>query len=77
MTGPEKRLLWRSIKGLTEMIPSGSIPRVVASIVRCLKKGLVLGIEAERAGYQEMVRRWGRPATDSSSFVADHFRPAV
>jgi len=57
MTGPEKRLLWRSIKGLTEMIPSGSISRVVASIVRCLKKGLALEIEAERAGYQKMLRK--------------------
>jgi len=52
MTGPEKRLLWRNIKGLTEMITSGSTSRVVASIVRCLKKGLALGIEAERAVYQ-------------------------
>ena len=55
MTGLEKRLLWRSIKGLTEMIPSGSISRVLASIVRCLKKGLALGIEAERVGYQAML----------------------
>lgn len=60
MTGPEKRLLRRNIKGLTEMIPSWSISRVVASIVRCLKKGLALGIEAERAGYQEMLQKVSR-----------------
>ena len=60
MTGPEKRLLWRNIKGLTEMITSGSTSRVVASIVRCLKKGLALGIEAERAGYQAMLQKVSR-----------------
>ncbi len=52
MTWPEKRLLWRNLKGWIEMILSGSISRVLASIVRCLKKGLALGIEAESLGVQ-------------------------
>ncbi len=59
MTGLEKRLLWRSIKDLTEMIPPGSISMVLALIVRCLKKGLALGIEAEGAVYQEMLEKMG------------------
>jgi hypothetical protein len=42
------------------MILSGSISRVLASIVRCLKKGLALGIEAERAGYQAMLQKVSR-----------------
>jgi hypothetical protein len=57
MTWPEKRLLWRNLKGWIEMILSGSISRVLASIVRCLKKGLALGIEVEGAVYQAMLER--------------------